>query len=362
MKVDEILDIAPFELSSKQKEKIFLEAMRESFNFHYNNSKEFQKICNLNWFNPEKYYSLNEAPYLPVSLFKKIILLSVSKEKIKKEIKSSATTNQTPSTILLDDITIHRQIKAIKNIFSDFLGKNRKNFIIVDSEKTIKSSQGQLSSRASAIRGILPFAKSINYILEDNLILSKEKLENALAKLGKDEEVCIFGFTWLIFKIISENDGLIGFFKDKLNSPWVLHIGGWKKLKDINISKNEFSKRISAFFNTSIEKVRDFYGMTEQLGTVYIDCEKGHKHVPLYSDILIRDVKDFSVKEVGDDGFIQLLSPLPNSYPGISLLTEDIGSIIGEDDCPCGRKGKYFLFKERAKEAEIKGCGDTLNI
>ncbi|MDP7040605.1 MAG: acyl-protein synthetase, partial [Myxococcota bacterium] len=52
-------------------------------------------------------------------------------------------------------------------------------------------------------------------------------------------------------------------------------------------------------------------------------------------------------------------SLLPWSYPGHILLTEDEGEILGEDDCPCGRLGKYFKIHGRIAEAEIRGCSDT---
>ena len=47
------------------------------------------------------------------------------------------------------------------------------------------------------------------------------------------------------------------------------------------------------------------------------------------------------------------------SYPGHSLLTEDEGVLLGEDDCKCGRLGKYFLVLGRVKNAEIRGCSDA---
>ena len=56
---------------------------------------------------------------------------------------------------------------------------------------------------------------------------------------------------------------------------------------------------------------------------------------------------------------IELVSLLPVSYPGHALLTEDEGEILGIDDCPCGRKGKYFKIHGRIKGAEIRGCSDT---
>ena len=58
-------------------------------------------------------------------------------------------------------------------------------------------------------------------------------------------------------------------------------------------------------------------------------------------------------------GIIQVLSVLPTSYPGHSLLTEDIGEWTGVDDCPCGRLGRTFRVHGRVARAELRGCSDT---
>ena len=73
-------------------------------------------------------------------------------------------------------------------------------------------------------------------------------------------------------------------------------------------------------------------------------------------DISIKSVVEC---EVGEAGIIQVLSSLPHSYPGHSLLTEDKGIILGEDDCHCGRKGKYLKVLGRISQAELRGCSDT---
>ena len=99
--------------------------------------------------------------------------------------------------------------------------------------------------------------------------------------------------------------------------------------------------------------------MTEQLGSVFMECEHGHKHCSIFSDVIIRDYKDFHVCKTGESGLMELVSILPSSYPGHILLTEDEGRIIGEDNCPCGRKGKYFEILGRIKNAEVRGCSDT---
>ena len=108
-----------------------------------------------------------------------------------------------------------------------------------------------------------------------------------------------------------------------------------------------------------IPRVCNYYGMVEQTGCVYMECECGHLHASAYSDVIVRRGLDFSEAAIGEPGILQVVSLLPESYPGHSLLTEDEGVLLGVDDCPCGRKGKYFKVNGRLKNAEIRGCSDT---
>ena len=107
-----------------------------------------------------------------------------------------------------------------------------------------------------------------------------------------------------------------------------------------------------------ITSVHDYYGMVEQTGSIFMECEFGNMHTPIFSDIIIRNPYDFSIADVGEQGIVQTLSVLPKSYPGHSLLTEDEGIELGEDDCNCGRLGKYFKIIGRVKNAELRGCSD----
>ena len=145
--------------------------------------------------------------------------------------------------------------------------------------------------------------------------------------------------------------------KIDLSNGILIHGGGWKKLVSEAVSPAEFKARLTAVCGLS--DVHDYYGMVEQTGCVYMQCEHGHMHASVFSDVIMRNPKDFSVCSVGEKGIIQVVSVLPKSYPGHSLLTEDEGVLLGEDDCPCGRNGKYFQILGRLKNAEIRGCSDT---
>jgi hypothetical protein len=99
--------------------------------------------------------------------------------------------------------------------------------------------------------------------------------------------------------------------------------------------------------------------MVEQTGAIYVECEYGHLHASIFSDIITRRAVDLAPCEYGEKGIIEAVSLLPKSYPGHALLTEDEGVIFGEDDCPCGRLGKYFKIEGRIAKAELRGCSDT---
>ncbi len=226
------------------------------------------------------------------------------------------------------------------------------------------STSDELSSRGTAIRGMFSLAKQMHFILNNEYEINIQKLKSLTRDLKKEDPVCFFGFTWLLYSVYLNNKNnkiiknLLGNFM--ASDKKTLHIGGWKKLQDKKIFKNKFNKEMSRFLNVKEKNIIDFYGMTEQLGVVYPDCEYGYKHVPLYSEIIIRDIQTLDPVENGKEGFIQLLSPIPRSYPGISILSDDIGKIIRVDGCKCGRLGKFFSFERRSEKAELKGCGDTL--
>jgi phenylacetate-coenzyme A ligase PaaK-like adenylate-forming protein len=142
-----------------------------------------------------------------------------------------------------------------------------------------------------------------------------------------------------------------------LSNAILIHGGGWKKLQNESVSSKKFKDLLKKL--VGIDKVHDYYGMVEQTGSIYMECEEGHLHASIFSDVIIRNPFDFSISPIGEIGIIQTLSILPRSYPGNSLLTEDEGVLLGEDDCKCGRKGKYFKVIGRIKNAEIRGCSDT---
>ena len=101
----------------------------------------------------------------------------------------------------------------------------------------------------------------------------------------------------------------------------------------------------------------DFYGLVEQMGIIYPMCEYGARHVPVWADVIIRDV--YTLKPLMEEtGQIQLLNVLAYGAPYHSVLTEDVGRLI-PGECPCGRKGRRFDLLGRVPRAEIRGCANV---
>jgi phenylacetate-coenzyme A ligase PaaK-like adenylate-forming protein len=111
-------------------------------------------------------------------------------------------------------------------------------------------------------------------------------------------------------------------------------------------------------FGCSPGQVIDYYGMVENVGVVYPDCECGNKHVPAFAEVIVRDPLTLAPVEAGQQGLVQVCSVLPTSFPGFLVLTDDMAEVIGYDGCACGRRGIHFRFARRVPKAEARGCGN----
>ena len=356
MTLEELMEIAPYSLGKENKHAVLDEYLLNLSKYHYEHSEEYKKMLDATGVDLDKIQHYEDLPYLPVSLFKDLTLRSVAEDEVVKTMTSSGTTGQKVSKIYLDRETSANQTKTLTKIVASLLGNKRVPMIILDSSNVVKD-RNMFSARGAGILGFSMFGSKRMYALDENMELDIEGIK-AFLEEHKDETIFLFGFTFMIwqhfYKKLLESD-----YRPDLSKCVLIHGGGWKKLIAESVSSAQFKQCLNDVCGIKIENVHDYYGMVEQTGTIYIECEHGHLHASNLSDIIIRNPHDFSVAKNGETGIIEVVSVLPKSYPGHVLLTEDQGYIAGEDDCPCGRKGKYFHIIGRIKNAEIRGCSDT---
>ena len=350
----EILNYEPYSLDKEQKEQFLTKCLGKLSIHHYEHCQAYKRICDAKGFNVEQITSYFDIPFLPVRLFKEYDLRSIGEENIQKTMTSSGTTGQQVSKIFLDRETSASQTKTLTKIVSSFIGKKRLPMLIIDTSAILKN-RAMFSARGAGILGFSMFARDKCYALNENMQLDIEVMQKFLEK-HEGEDIILFGFTFMIWQHFVKALKKMSYSPD-LSKGVMIHGGGWKKLISESVSAQQFKQELKDV--CGLERVHDYYGMVEQTGTIYMECECGHLHAPIFSDVIIRKPSDFSVAEIGEEGLIEVVSVLPKSYPGHALLTEDSGVILGEDDCPCRRLGKYFKVYGRIKNAEIRGCSDT---
>ena len=354
--IDEILEIAPYSLDKEAKRTMLNGRLHALTRAHYNSCAPYARMMDAVGLDINNLPEYDQLPFLPVRLFKEMELRSCAREDVVKTMTSSGTTGQQVSKIFLDRATSAAQTKCLTKIVSDFLGTKRVPMLILDSSAVIKN-RAMFSARGAGILGFSMFGSKRQYALNEEMELDIEGLKLFLEE-HQGETIFLFGFTFMIWQHFYKKLLETGYRPD-LSKGILIHGGGWKKLTSEQVSPAEFKQRLHEVCGILPENIHDYYGMVEQTGTIYMECECGHLHTSVFSDVLIRRPLDFSLAEIGEEGIIEVVSVLPESYPGHVLLTEDKGVILGEDDCSCGRKGKYFKIIGRLKNAEIRGCSDT---
>ena len=353
--MDQFFEKDSFGTANEKKHALLSARLCELTRQHYRDCPEYRAMLDALGFSPEEEVPYEQLPFLPVSLFKRLELRSVPQEQIVRVLTSSGTSGQVFSRIFLDGETALLQQQALARIVSSFTGAKRMPMIIIDCPSVLRDRE-KLSARGAGILGFSVFGSKRIFALDDEMRLDLEGIRQFLTE-HQGKKILLFGFTFMIWQhFVGELKKLPPMSLD-LSNAVMIHGGGWKNLLSAQVSPQEFKQALKKV--CGLTDIHDYYGMAEQTGSIYMECECGHLHASVFSDVIIRDPENLSVCPHGKRGIIQVVSALPQSYPGHSLLTEDEGTILGEDDCPCGRKGKYFTVHGRLKDAEIRGCSDT---
>ena len=367
--IEDFYEHEPYDMDKTAKDKLLTRELLELTVFHRERCPAYKRFLDASGFNGNEVRTASDIPFFPVRLFKNIDLLSIPRENVFKTMTSSGTTGQRVSKIFVDKETAMIQQKVMLRILSDYWGKKRLPMLVIDSAETVRNRQ-MFTARGAAIMGLQTAARDIVYALNGDMSLNVGAVKEFLRKYS-GQRFIMFGFTFIVwqhlYKAFENNDTVKCSVDDEeialnikeydFSDAFLMTGGGWKRLVSESISQEDFKSRMRDVFG--IGHFLDHYAMVEQTGCIYAECEYGHLHASNYSDVFVRDPLDFSVKGIGEKGIIQTVSVLPHSYPGHSLLTEDEGMILGEDDCPCGRKGKYIRIIGRLKSAELRGCSDT---
>ncbi|MBI4659285.1 MAG: acyl-CoA reductase [Verrucomicrobia bacterium] len=365
--LDQLLSEPCFSWRPETKKRVLLSALNKAFQHHFQNCASYRHFCRRRGVNAEtRFDSYEQLPFLPVQAFKENaeLLCSVAPADIKTRLQSSATSG-IASTVTIDKVTSRRQIKALAAVLSEVLGATRRPFLVVDLDPR-SGAADVLGARNAAVRGFLNMAREVQYFMmreqDGRLSLRADAFSEALERHSQNEDpVVVFGFTFVLY--VSGVLPLLKLGRSFRLPPgsFVIHIGGWKKLVDQQVSKGTFTEAMVQAFGVPASSVVDFYGFTEQIGVTYPDGPDGQKCTPAFAEVLVRDPISMEILQDGREGLLEFLTPIPFSYPGIAVLTDDIGVITERDsERSGGWQGTRFRVLGRAATAEVRGCGDIM--
>ncbi len=295
---------------------------------------------------------LTQLPFLPVGLFKQVRLSSIDADRQVSTLHSSGTTSRATSQIVLDADTSMRQQRALASSMSLLLGKARVPMLIVDTPEVIRNPK-LMSARGAGVLGMMRFGRDQTFLLDEAGNVSPMKLA-AFLERHAGKPFFIFGFTFMVWTQLYQAFHTAGV---DLSNATLVHSGGWKALEAVSVDNRTFRQRLGDAFG--VHRVHNFYGMVEQLGTLYLEGDDGLLYPPNFAEVIVRDPRTWEPCPVGTPGLLQVLSLVPTSNPGHSLLTEDLGVV--ESMSTQGRfRGQGFRVLGRVPKAELRGCSDVI--
>ena len=342
-----------FGISQAEKEPALLRDLLNLTEHHSRSCHKYERLLrSIGWTGDAALTS--QLPWLPVRLFKDHELRSIPSDDVFRRLTSSGTTGANVSKIDLDADSAQLQAKALTRTLQVVLGPQRLPMLILDSKKVTRGAS--FSARGAGVLGMMNFGRKHVFALDDEMQLDRRAVQDFLEKHA-GEPFLIFGFTFLVWHHLSEierSDSL------DLSNGILVHSGGWKKLINLAVPPEEFRQRLQA--STGLKRIHNYYGMVEQIGTLFLESPEGDGSLvcPSFADVVIRDPLTFDPVPDGEPGLIQTLSLLPRSYPGHSVLTEDLGTIVGVNDTEW--KGRRFVVHGRLPRAEARGCSDTAEV
>ncbi len=349
----------PYRLSSIE-ETTFVTAMREIIRWHQEKSTFYRQFLKDSGFDTNKWSGdLTEIPGIPAEFFKYHAVKSVSDDSVHISLTSSGTSGQ-KSQMFFDEWSLGAAQKMVDYIF-EYYGWNsnqKANYLLY-------SYQTEAGSR-------LGTAYTDNFLTKYAPV---HQVEYALKLTGKSTHdfdvfgciralqefevqglpVRIFGFPSFFFFTLQRMKDL-KYKPLKLSAHSLVFLGGgWKGYANQEIRKSDLYSLAEEMLGIPNSRLRDGFGSVEHC-IPYIECANHHFHVPVYSKVLIRDLKTLKSIGYNTPGFIHFISPYITSSPAHSVIMGDLAELHRGSECGCGLENDWFEILGRAGVSKNKSC------
>ena len=345
--------------------ELFMEAMRNCIAHHMKNNDFFNKYMKSAGLKPEDLQNeddLSKIPTIHANFFKKYEVLSVERDEIVMHATSSGTTGQ-KSQMFFDQDSLDFGNRMVKNEFEyyGFLSNELTNYLLytyepADISKNLGTAKTDVGLLSYAPVNETFFALRYNGVGHDFDVYGTIKALEEYEEQGLP--VRIFGFPSFLYFTVQQMKET-GHRPLKLNPKSMTMLGGgWKGYADKQIQKSELYALVEAMLGIPESNCRDGYGSTEH-SVPYFECPKHKFHIPVYSRMIIRDVKTLEPLPYGQPGFANFITPHLLSVPAVSVLMGDMAVLHDASECGCGIKTPFMEILGRAGTSKGKSCAIT---
>lgn len=353
----------PYQFGHEEKE-LFVQAMIENITWHSERLPFYRRLLENKGFQTSQLKTLEDCskiPFILASFFKSHEVISIPKSDVAAHFTSSGTTGQKSQTFF-DRWSLIAGQGMVERIFEWYgwvTPEQKTNYLLYSYETEPDSRLGT--------------AFTDNYLCQ---FAPVQNVFHALRRTGSGSHdfdifgcidqlkqysreglpVRIFGFpSFLHFTLKRMRD--LGMPNLKLSDQSLVFLGGgWKGYAGQMISKKELYSSITTQLGIPDSRIRDGFGSVEH-AVPYVECENHSFHVPIWSQVYIRDTKTLEPLGYGQPGLLHFVTPYITSTPGQSVLMGDMASLYAGDTCPCSVNTPYFVIHGRAGTTTNRSCG-----
>ncbi|MGW0518703.1 LuxE/PaaK family acyltransferase [Crossiella sp. NPDC003009] len=358
--VQRLCDLAVPYAAGAEADELFVAAMNESNAWHAARSPFFDSL----WQSKgrpqlESIVDIQRQPFVHANFFKMHEVVSIPREQVKLHVTSSGTTGQ-KSQMFFDEWTLRAGQRMVARIFD--------HYGWIDDSRAVDYLIYTYQPRPGLNLGA---SFTDNYLCD---FAPVNRVEHALPSTGTGHEFDAFGAIRSLLR--SASDGVpvrilgfpafLSFTLDRMRNMGMKPIqldpaslvvfgGGWKGNADKQVSKPELYGKIADQLGIPDERIRDGFGSVEH-SVPYMECARHNMHVPVWSRVLIRSVRELAPLGYGEPGYLQFVSPFITSAPAQSVLMGDLASLHAPEECGCGAPTPWFKILGRAGLSRNKSC------
>ncbi|MBI9009201.1 MAG: acyl-protein synthetase [Tenericutes bacterium] len=349
----------PYDLEKSN--DVFCQAMRENAMHHYKQCPDYKRILDEANFDPKSIACMDDLinlPFLPTLYFKHHELFSKPLWKMPIKATSSGTSSGFKSKIAMSIGDLWRGFKMIKRIFSYHkLWSIRPVTYLIFGYQPTKHSEAGIMKTAYGFTYVAPAKKrvyAIRWSKENGYQVDLDYMKAAFIKASQQRTpIRTIGFPAYTYFLLKEMKAE-GIKLQMAKGSKVTIGGGWKQFYAEKVDKNEFYQLVHEVLGIEEKNCVEFFGAVEH-PILYTDCDYHHFHVPAYARVIIRDPDTFKPVPKGQMGLINLLTPMMEGTPLLSVMTDDLG-VLHYEGCECGELSPWLEIIGRVGIKDITTC------